>query len=441
MINVHPYITENQEPFIYEDQTLEYKAIFFKDAFYFGGSRCLGQYDCIYYNGFFYLAGYKPNTFDNQALIAKYSRSTGLELATVGTGTTPGNEPFDHPVPAIYVNQITGYVYLIQNKYHNSSFRIFKSDAPETTNLSLVGEIISGSSYITIVETNGSDITFVTRGYPGGTNNDFYCFSCCTVNLDTLVNTHTRITSIDFATNQVRHYPNSTPIYVYGTPTVYFSSIMHRYEVNVLPYKISVLATADWAIFTNYANTFSKDVISTSAITEAELETNYTLVGTDTDKTVNLNPIVSIQIDDSLFLIHGNDVSNRLLLNKITYGSATVEAFEIPLDSARFDQCYMYYNGSNIIITMALNDGSSNIDNAIFRIAAINTDLTGYYLFPDLLETPRAGNANLVTNFDDVPTGTYYPIMGARKLNQLGMISYYESNRNWSIWEGAEFLC
>lgn len=432
---VHPYIQKNQDKYIFDDPTLEYKAIFVPEAAYFGASRALGQPDCIYYNGSFYLSGYKLNTYDNQALIAKYNRVDGVTAAEVGSGTTPGNEPNDHPVPAVYVNQSTGYVYLIQNKYHNSTFRVFKSASAESISLSLVGEITDGgASYIIIVEASGSNVTFVTRGKTGGTNNLWYCFACCTANLDTLAYTHTQITSIDFATNQTRHYPNATPIYVYGTPTVYFTGIMHRWETNLYVYKISILCTSDWETFTNYANTTSKDVIGVAPITEAELESDYAFVGTDSTKTNNYTPIVSIQIDDDMFILYRKlGAGARLYISKITYGSGSTSTYEIPLDDTAFDQCYMYYNGSNIIMTFALNDGTSSLDTAIFRVAGINTDLTGYTLFDDLLETPRAGNANLVSNFDDMPAGTYYPIMGAQKLGQEGMITYYESNKDWTI--------
>ena len=430
---VHPYIQPNQDVYVYDDPTLEYKAVFVNEAFYFGASRALGQPDCIYYNGNFYLSGYKLNTYDNQALIAKYNRANGITTAEVGSGTTPANEPDDHPVPAVYVSQSTGYVYMIQNKYHNSYFRVFKSTSAESITLTYSGEITDGgASYITIVEASGSDITFVTRGKTGGTNNLWYCFACCTVNLDTLVYTHTQITSIDFATNAVRHYPNATPIYVYGTPTVYFMGINHRWETNGYVYKISILATSDWSTFTNYANTFSKDVIGVSPITEAELESNCVFVGTDSTKTNNYTPIVSIQVDDNMFILYKKLTTTRFYISKIAY-EGSITTFEITLDDAAFDQCYMYYNGTNIIMTFAVNDGSSNIDNAIFRVAGINTDLTGYTLFADLLETPRAANTNLVSNFDDMPSGTYYPIMGAQKLNQEGMITYYESNKSWSI--------
>lgn len=423
---VHPYIVENQDKYIFADPTLELHAKYLeevREATFFSN---VFTHTTVYFNGATYFTWYKSSVNDNsQASIVKYVRDEQLQTVYIGSGTT-SPEPGEHPAPTVYINESTGYIYFFQNQFHQTPVRVWKSDnvLPDISAFTLLGTFGSSLGYLMFLEGSGLNVVLLSRGVGGGGANNNYCQSIYKLNVDTLVNTAIQITSIDYATNNTRHYPSGNPYVRYGTATKMGWIISHRDDGTLALYKFSLLITdvGDYELIHNIDNTFSKNVVSVAPITEAELETNFALVGTDSARSTAYQSC-TMQLDDYFYFLYRTGSTKEIWRIDLTTGTTITQT--ITISGTSLSAMSMNWNGTNIILNLYM-DGEN-------VVAKINTDLTGYSEFADDLSGVN-GIALLPYNFPDIVTdNAYYPIIGYQPLvGQDYIIGYYESNKHWT---------
>lgn len=372
----------------------------------FGGRfRTLANPIMYYDNDITYCVGFELNTNNNQAWIFKYDPATGMTASTVGSGTT-SPEPLNHPAPLMLVDD-SGFIYVFQNKFHVDEFRFWKSDSPgDITSFTHQYDFTDFASYLNIMEQDNLDCTFVTRLGDNGGNGD-YSLGVVKLNLNTGVNTTLQVTDNDYSITADRH--NLIAPFKYGTSDYVIGGIAVKNDTQQTTFKICLWVTlnGDFETFENIGQTFSKDA-SVSMISTAELDANYNIIGSDSDKTVSYTAPSTIQYNDDFYVLY-KTATNTYQINRYTIGIATVvDSFEIPL--VLFDHTigssananYMYIYDGKIVMTLWLDDLTC-------KACSIETDLTGYTERIDL-STPDGTYLGLPVNFDEIPLLNNYAI-------------------------------
>lgn len=381
-----------------------------------GRIRSLASPMMWFYNGCTYALGYESNVYSNQVHIVKQDKFT-LTSATVGSGTT-SPEPANHPAPAIYIDETTGYIYVVQCKYHEDSYNVWKSDSPEDiSSFTKTGEFDTDGSYLALLRWSGSETVWTVRGSD-------YSHHVVTVDLDTPAGyVDTKVVDMVFATNQVRAYP--VCINYYGTPTKRLTAQESVNESNGVGYKISFMFTDDEETFDNLDITRSTDVTS-AAITFADLDTYFAIVGSDSDKTTSISPAQVIQINDDVYLAY-KSASDTMTINKYTYGSSGVQAtFDMPYTYTIAGQedgyTYLYYDGTRIV-------GTTKIDDDTCYLFSIATDLTDYKL-ERTLDVQDGAYFGIPWNMQDV-TGLYLMIGRSNLDTGAGYVPYIVTDQRF----------
>ena len=380
--------------------------------------RNLSNYCSIWHNGSTYTVGYERNTTNNQVIIIK---QTGLvlEYTKVGSGTTSA-EPLQHPTPSLFIDD-AGYIYVFQNKLHIDPFRYWKSDSIEDVSaFTYQYDFTTEASYLGLMKQSNTDVTFVTR--KGGVSS----FSQSIVELD-LTNgsfVDTQVTDVDYAGTDVRHYP-LCPIF-YGTSTYRIGGINHRVQLNSVYYKTSLWVTSDFDTFENIGQTFSVDVPATAAITDAQLDTNYAIIGSDSDKTIEIGSSIGIQINDDFYIAY-QSATNQTIISKWTIGTSTeISNYTIPFATRQWDvdeqSTYLYYNGSKLVLLIT----TEALDVLVYTL---ETDLTGF-TYKKTLNTMTDGNyTGLPSNLNDVD-GRYL-IVGRSVIGDEGNVPFIITDNTW----------
>lgn len=372
--------------------------------------------------GYDFFVGYAANTLNNEVYILRFD---GYEVngAQVNSGTD-GPEPLNHAAPAIFIDESTGYVYVMQNEFHVDRFGVWKSDYPLLDNsgsfdgsFTFVDWFDTDGSYLSLIEYSGTTCVFSTRS---GSSPNGYDFNVLTVDLETPSGYTDQLTvEMDFATNDVRAY--LIPCNYYGSPTTRVYGIQSRYEPTSVYYKISLLFSSDQENFENLSGGTTTDVTS-AAITYSSLNTNYTVIGSDSSKTTNIAPPMLLQLNDDIYLVY-QSASDTMTLNKYTKDSDTVQAtFDFPytytLSSSGDGYTYLYYDGQRIV-------GTTKVDSSTCYKFAIETSLTGY-VEQRQLDTPDGAYIGMPWNMDDV-TGLY-AMVGRSVIGSSGVIPYIITN-------------
>lgn len=412
-----------------------------EDSWMYGSFRTLAKPSMLWYNGSTYSLWYKENDFNNQVGIIKQTGKY-LESSIVNDGTI-SSEPINHPAPMLHINKTTGYIYVLQNKLHLNRIRVWKSQTPEDiSQFNYVGEFgQTNNSYLGNLEGDESDVVIQTRAGVEGVDN--FSMSVIKVNLDTLVYTQTLLTFVDEPTTDSRHY--LLVPYQYGTSTKTFFGIAHRNEVGSGLsgyYKFSLLVTnkgGDYEVFENIAGTFSKDVVATSVISNAELEANYAAIGTDASRSTMISEGKMIVLNNDVYIVWmSDDANSRFSVRKFTYGSGSFTDFLIPVTTIAespiwYGPVYMRYNGTNFVFTIAEHDGSGGY---ITKIYACNTDFTNWTEFNintfDNSTVPEVSGYfyGMPTNLNDVD-GEYL-IIGKNKDLPAGGLIYTTTFNKWN---------
>jgi hypothetical protein len=370
-----------------------------------------------WFNGSTYGVGYQGNATNNKVWIVK---QTGLNVTStaVNNGTSLP-EPLNHPTPLIYINEATGYIYVIQNQFHVDSFDVWKSDNPEdiTGFTKVTGSFDTDGSYLVMNKYSGTNVTFTTRSddAPNG-----FDHNVLEVDLDNPSGyTDTLVCEGDYATNDSWFYP--TEVNRYGTSSYYVggAAVLDYSEQKV--YMKGIWITTNFDTYENIAQTYSKNIPATSALTFSEFTSNLNEFGTEAVRTANYGAGGLMQIDNNIYttIVTG---AGEITIYKFTIGtSGSVASLVLPYTINSVDGVYMYYNGSKIVTHFKTTTPNTYIGN-------IDTDLTTF-TFKKELVLPDGEYVGLPWNFDDV-TGLY--LIGSRSVSgDAGNVPYIITNNKW----------
>jgi hypothetical protein len=383
-----------------------------------GRIRNLANPMMLWYNGSTYAVGYKNNTENNQVWITKQTDYT-LVSYTVGSGTT-SPEPENHPAPMILIDD-AGYIYVVQNDFHVDAFNLWKSDSIEDISaFTLVGQFDTDGSYIALLKQSNTNVTLSTRSddAPNG-----YDFNILEVDLTDASYTDLLTVEMAYATNNVRAYLGG--VNFYGTSTYRAVGLSSRKDGTLVYYKYSVLVTSDFDTYYNIGLGFSKDVPATSAITYAELDTNYAFIGSDASQTTDISSCNMIQIDDEIFVSYRTGVGAFSIKKAdIVTGTTSTVALGLSLYNATNgdNNVYMYYNGQNIVMTVKMSDET-------VRIYTIETDLTGLTYVRDIENAVDGNYIGMPANLDEVDDK--YLIIGRSSVYPTGTTPYVITTNKW----------
>lgn len=388
-----------------------------------GRIRNLANPMMIWFNGSTYAVGYKPNNQNNQVWAQKQT-GDNIEAYTVGTGTNT-TELLNHPAPAILVDD-AGYIYVIQNEFHVNPFRLWRSDNPEDiSSFTLLGSFDTNGSYIALIKQSNTNVTLTTRSGDNSTAIKGYDFSVLEVDITDASYIKTLVVEMDFGVNQVRAYLGGTIFY--GTSNFRAYGLISRDELTSTYYKYSILWSEDSDTFYNNGMIFNKNVSSASAITYLELETNYAVIGSDSSKTTDISNCNMIQINDDAFITYrtGEGAYSIIKVNRLT-GVETIFPLGLSLFNATNgdNSVYIYYNGSNIVMTVKMSDES-------VKIYTIETDLTGLNYVRDIENAVDGNYIGLPSNLDEVPNNEKYLITGRSSEYPSGVTPYVITSNKW----------
>lgn len=348
------------------------------------GDRQFVYPNILWNAGSTFMVGDKPNTgFANQIIAIQYNHNFGwLDFTDVGNGTDTFDS-FNHPVPFVHIEN--DYVYCGQTNTHNDPIDLFKFDVQNNiqngyTELTQIG---GENAYPQLFTDKDGRAVFCVRQYPEGVGD----FNLSINRSDAGIEGTFTITLITQNTTGYRHY-NCSPV-LYGIQTKHYLLTNFRNNNNAEYFMHSIYVTDDWETYSNYAETFSKDVVNTATITMSENTANYVFNGSTANDTTNLNPATAIQVNDTLYVIYKDDTTEIYQIGKVEDGVFTNEVLDIDnLDHTQFYSPMMWWNGTNIVVSAICNNGGTMTK----ELWGVSTDFqthTRKYTYSDAVATTR----------------------------------------------------
>ena len=332
-------------------------------------------------------------------------------------------EPDTHPDPQIAV--VGNNMYIVQEVVHNRQVRVYKSDPGDFTTY-----------------TNNEQFG-VTESYPkiyGNANGTSSIVLRNSFDRTKVFNSTTGMETFDSGTDitlivspggkQYRHYS--------GKPTNgtvggwHYIVVIARIDEGAFGrwWDKYLLKTPDngaesWNVFYNYHETFSKDVISTSEITQLELETNYRFIGS-TDDTIDIRIPRSCMSPNGKFFSFSHDLTDNLVVVISDTTGFTIKPLTIANVSPPIPQivpimaCFAY-DDDNVDFFIAIDVGgvrkihlyrTSNSFDSIEFIEDVFPDITRDMLL-----------FNIPQNINDIPAGKEFVIIGSSENQDRSTVS------------------
>lgn len=305
-----------------------------------------------------YFAATEENTVSNNKIQSyTYNHITKRFFnTTVGSGTTV-QDSFNHPRAFIWYEG--DYLYTGQSNPHNGVIDIFKSDVQIENDggFSSITGVSGSNSYPKIFTTKDNKACICIRTGSSAPNFDL------AVNLSSagIEGTFTQIKITANTVNDFRFY-NESPV-LYGTQTKHYLVGNVRSQTNSQYFTQVLLVTYDFNTYYNYEETFSKNVVSTSEITNAEISSNFLINGDFSTVTDTSGYMMTIQVDDVFYGVCEKEGTSDHYIFKVENKVLTETLVTIP----NFDRNkYLYYNGNNILITCRVDEGGGVIKNKIY---------------------------------------------------------------------------
>lgn len=342
-------------------------------------------------------------TGNNQLYCIEYDYQTGYTYKYVGIGTVD-NDVFDHPAGFLFI--YNDYIYCGQTNTHNELIDIYKSNSQGTISGGFTKiKVINGyNAYPQTISDHDGNRLFCVRLFGSPT----YDFDLAIQRSDSAnpngTYTQTQITDCDNA--NYRHY-NGVAM-VYGTNTKNYFHVTHRNDTGQHYFAHSLLVTSDFATYSNYANTYSKNVVSTSAITQSELNTNYAFNGSSASDTADLKIMTAIQINDLWFGIALKSGTTDHYIFKLSGTTLTDTQISISNLNHSFINPFMYYDGTDILLSVCINNGGTQ-SKKIYRVPLDLSDFTDVvYSYEPTTMYEGTRPIMLPQNYNDISEGDYY---------------------------------
>lgn len=370
----------------------------------------------LWYNNKTYFGADKGTvaSFQNDLIAMVYDHnSQTLSYADVndGAGYT---DIYNHP--ACYIWLENGTFYCGQGNPHNVSISRYKSNATEsvTSGFTQLANISNDYSYPKAFLTHDNKFAFNFR-FDGTLEYDDV--GLVMSDTSSIEGTFTATQITDSQTSGYRYY-NSVPL-MYGTNTKTYLTPTMSNETGSVYFAHVVLVTTDFNTFSNYQGTFSKNVVSTSPITDAEISANCLINGSFAADGVELKVQNTIQVDDVLYGTYIKSGTSDWYIYKIDGATKTEVNLSGQVSNLRTDNLlnnFMYWNGTNIVLSVLTAKSGVNRK----EIWAIDTTLSIFsQKFVNYLQLAFNDPIKLPENLDEVTA--YYAFWND---NQLGVTDY-----------------
>jgi len=388
----------------------------------------------LWHNNKTYLGADKGNEsiagFQNDIIMLQYDHNLDL-LSYIDVGSGAGeNDINNHPACWVWIEN--DYIYCGQAHPHNEGTSRFKSNSTNNINSGFteLNLVTNDYSYTKAFITHDNKFAFNFRfDFRGTSPPNFDNIGIVKSNTSSIEGTFSEILICENTTIGYRYY-NSCPV-VYGNPTKTFFTPTMRKDGTVNYFANCVLITDDFETFVNYQGTASKNVVSVSPFTTAEIEADYTINGSTSSDTAEVKVMNTIQVNDVLYGTYIKEGTSDWYIFKIdgtvfTETNLSSQITEIRTDA--FLNNFMYWNGSNIVLSVLTNDGSINKK----ELWAINGELSVFtQKYVNDMELAYNDPIKLPENLDQV--SGYYSMWID---NQLGVTDYvilYNTNDKWLL--------
>ena len=329
----------------------------------------------LWNNGKTFLGADKGNNaiagFENDIIMIEYDSVLDV-VSYIDVGTGAGyNDVFNHPACWVWIEN--NYIYCGQASPHNEGTTVYKSNATNTINsgFTQLSDVTDDYSYPKAFITHDNKFAFNFRFDGTLEYDDVGIVKSSTSSIE---GTLSALQITDSTTSGYRYY-NSCPL-VYGTPTKTFFTPTLRRDAASNYFAHVVLITSDFNTFSNYQSTASKNVVSVSPFTDAEISANYVINGSFASDTAELRVMNTIQVDDVLYGTYIKSGTSDWYIFKIDGTTKTEVDLSAEISNLRTDSFlnnFMYYNGSNIVLSVLTDSGTYDKE-----LWAISNDLTTF---------------------------------------------------------------
>ncbi len=378
---------------------------------------------CLWYNGATYWVGYKGFSTNHQAVIFKYKDGV-IEHEDVGVGTAT-SDVLLHCYPVLLI--INGFLYVFQTDPHAAPIKIWKSDVAEsiTDGFTLHDTITGDFAYIGARLLSDGRVVILSR--TDITNDYSHKISISDVDDYTSWTTNI-ITDADYGVNNTRHY--TTAIQHYNVNEWHYFGITYRKDAGDNPYvRQAIYKTKDYVTFYNLEETFSKDIVASGAITNAELETNFVIIGSISEDTTYTAGVNAVAIDDVLYNSQWNDALQKWQFMKIAT-DGTITYYDVPVSNIFYLEniiatIRILYNGNNLVFLIFTDEGGGVLGRKIY---ASDLNFDNFQFMYDMRRVVPTDRKMMPYNLDEV-NGTY--IIGGGSVEDE--VQFYETDNRFII--------
>ena len=363
--------------------------------------------------GYTYVTG-RLNNPNRDVIIFRYN-NTDNELVVQFVGAIDNFNALYHQHAVMQI--IDDFVYVFCVNGHGQDIKIWKSDTTDITDGFYLYHTITGNfGYLSVKPIPNNQYVLASRlTGSGGTQYSH-------VNLVSGVNdlttwTETQVTQADWFTTEYRHYMN-TPFY-YGVNEWCYYAISLRNDTSGADifFAQAFYKTKDHTTYYSLDGNYSKNIVSSAAFTNAEIEANLTFNGTQVSDLSFTGIAKCTVINDVIFSSYYN--GSEWKFYKIDNGVKT--EYDCPITdldasiSQGFGLIEIYYNGNNLIIIASSRTSglakifTSNLDfsrlTEVYDIASNVSDYNRYTaLFPANFPDVRG---NYIIPFDLLTDGVF----------------------------------
>lgn len=312
---------------------------------------------CWYYNGDTYFTAVTSEATRNPVLY-RY-RSSDDSIVGVDVGTIDNTDPLNHQNPAIAV--VDDFIYVLMVNGHGQDIKIWKSDTTDISDGFTLFHTITDFDfgYLHTYRRNNYQY-FLSRD----TQSDFGSIVGKSADSSFVSWDVNRVTLAEKPTTGYRHYPYIPTPYNEDNWN-YFSITLRNDNASSDPDQIfmyfghAFYKTQDFVTYYSLDENFSKNVVSSGAITQSEVNSNLMYIGsesTDEDYTSHFQGCVINGV------IYGSYVSQSINYHKfykIENGVKTEYECNIPnlsINPFSFNVLTILSNGNNLVIRVSGGD-------------------------------------------------------------------------------------
>lgn len=329
-------------------------------------------------NRTFFSADKPFGAFNNQIIMIQIDHNSGeFYFTDVGIGTDEPDE-FNHPVPFVWLED--GYVYCGQTNTHNDPIDVYKSNSINDirSGFTKLPQILGNNAYPQLFKTNDNKTVFAVRLFPQGVGN----FNLAVQKSDAGIEGDFTEVLITENTSGYRNYNGATVNY--GTQTFNYVISNIRNDSNDNKYFASALfKTTDFITYSNFNDSFSKNVVVDGAISVSDISANFMINGSFDEDLEDYGFFNSIMVNDVIYGVTIKESTTDYYIFKIENGELETVLLNVPNIDKQFFAPFLYFNGLNLIISVRTDDGVFEQKKELWGISTDLLTQTKVYEFTD----------------------------------------------------------